>query len=248
MTTPHAQPHSSIHRPWWRRLWQLVVPPMPDFYGLLEAQADNLRATVALLADYLQASDVELAAQVNSLVDEGHVLRDNTLHVLQGSFITPIDREDIYKLAMAIDHILDYLKNTVREVEVLQVKPNDWMQHMTAELVEGVASLALGLARFRAGQAHEVAHTVQTREAERRVEDLYRDALANMFHGEEYQVLTEGTQQPDVRACLDFVVTRIKRREVYRHLSNAADRLAHAGEALRDISIKYDEGGLGSRS
>jgi hypothetical protein len=29
---------------------------------------------------------------------------------------------------------------------------------------------------------------------------------------------------------------------VYRHLSNAADRLAHAGEALRDISIKYDQG------
>jgi hypothetical protein len=49
-----------------------------------------------------------------------------------------------------------------------------------------------------------------------------------------------------VRACLDFVITRIKRREVYRHLSNAADRLAHAGEALRDISIKYDDGGSGS--
>jgi uncharacterized protein Yka (UPF0111/DUF47 family) len=238
MTLPYALP-----RPWWQRLWQLVVPPMPDFYGMLEAQADNLRATVAALADYLQASDADLAAQVHDLVDEGHALRDSTLNTLYGSFITPIDREDIYKLAMAIDHILDYLKNTVREVEVLQVKPNDWMQRMTTELTEGVASLALGLARFRAGQAEEVAHTVQTREAERRVEDLYRDALQNMFQGDEYVQLTEGAEPPDVRACLNFVVSRIKRREVYRHLSNAADRLAHAGEALRDISIKYDSGG-----
>jgi uncharacterized protein Yka (UPF0111/DUF47 family) len=237
MTLPNA-----LNRPWWQRLWQLVVPPMPDFYGMLEAQADNLRATVAALADYLQASDAELAAQIHDLVDEGHALRDTTLDKLYGSFITPIDREDIYKLAMAIDHILDYLKNTVREVEVLQVKPNDWMQRMTTELTEGVASLALGLARFRAGQAKEVAHTVQTREAERRVEDLYRDALQNMFQGDEYVQLTEGTEPPDVRDCLNFVVTRIKRREVYRHLSNAADRLAHAGEALRDISIKYDSG------
>ena len=237
MTLPNA-----LNRPWWQRLWQLVVPPMPDFYGMLEAQADNLRATVAALADYLQASDAELAAQIHGLVDEGHALRDTTLDKLYGSFITPIDREDIYKLAMAIDHILDYLKNTVREVEVLQVKPNDWMQRMTIELTEGVASLALGLARFRAGQAKEVAHTVQTREAERRVEDLYRDALQNMFQGDEYVQLTEGTEPPDVRDCLNFVVTRIKRREVYRHLSNAADRLAHAGEALRDISIKYDSG------
>jgi uncharacterized protein Yka (UPF0111/DUF47 family) len=241
MTLPHTPAHT-----WWRKLWQLVVPPMPDFYGMLEAQADNLRATVAGLIDYLQDGDMTLASKIHNLVDNGHALRDTTLKVLYGSFITPIDREDVYRLAMAIDHILDYLKNTVRELEVLQVEPNEWMQRMTAELGEGVSSLALGLARLRAGQAGEVAQTVQTRDAERRVEDLYRDALENMFQGEEYLKLTTEGEAPDVRACLDFVISRIKRREVYRHLSNAADRLAHAGEALRDISIKYDEGS-GSR-
>ena len=110
-----------------------------------------------------------------------------------------------------------------------------------------MASLALGLARFRAGEAEAVAHTVQTREAERLVEDLYRDALENMFQGEEYLALSNASEPPAVRDCLEFVVARIKRREVYRHLSNAADRLAHAGEALRDISIKYDSGGTGTR-
>jgi hypothetical protein len=75
---------------------------------------------------------------------------------------------------------------------------------------------------------------------ERFVERLYREALAEMFQGAEYQALTQGDEQPSVLASLDFVVARIKRREVYRHLSNAADRLAHAGEALRDISVKYD--------
>ena len=234
-------------RPWWHRLWQLLVPPMPNFYGMLGEQADNLRATVAALADYLQERDSELAEQVHALVEQGHGLRDSTLSQLYRSFITPIDREDIYTLAIAIDHILDYLKNTVREVEVLQVDADTWMQRMTAELVEGVASLALGLARFRAGQAEDVAHTVQTREAERLVEDLYRDALEEMFQGEEYQQLSQGSTPPAVRDCLEFVVSRIKRREVYRHLSNAADRLAHAGEALRDISIKYDSGGTGVR-
>ncbi len=238
--------HASVSRPWWLRLWQLVVPPMPDFYGMLEAQADNLRATVAALTDYLQTCEENLAAPVHTLVEKGHNLRDNTLHQLYRSFITPIDREDIYTLAIAIDHILDYLKNTIREVEVLQLVSDEWMQRMTEELTEGVSSLALGLARFRAGKAETVAHTVQTREAERRVEDLYREALQDMFQGEEYQQLSQGSKAPAIRDCLEFVVTRIKRREVYRHLSNAADRLAHAGEALRDISIKYDSGGTGS--
>jgi uncharacterized protein len=230
---------------WWRRLWREIVPPMPNFQAMLEAQADNLRATMAALADYLLTRDPALALRVHVLVDEGHALRNRNLSQLHRSFVTPIDREDIYTLTMSIDHILDYVKNTVREVEVLQVAADDWMRRMTAELARGVASLASGLARFRSGRAEDVAHTVQTREAERRVEDLYRDALQDMFSGEEYLGLTAGDESPSVRACLDFVVSRIKRREVYRHLSNAADRLARAGEALRDISIKYDAGGVG---
>ena len=233
--------------PWWRRLWQSVVPPMPDFNGMLEAQADNLCATVTALADYLAPNDQDQPDKVNNLVDQGHALRDHTLAVLSSSFITPIDREDINKLAMAIDHVLDYLKNTVREVEVLQVAADDWMQRMTMELGLGADSLAQGLAYFSAGQAEAVARAVQTREAERRVEDLYRDALENMFQGDAYDRLMDDSTPSPVRDCLDFVVTRIKRREVYRHLSNAADRLAHAGEALRDISIKYDSGGAGTR-
>jgi uncharacterized protein Yka (UPF0111/DUF47 family) len=232
-------------RPWWRKLWQLLVPPSVDYFGMLENQADNLSATLAALSDYLQERDQALANQVHELIERGHTLRDDCLGQLYGSFITPIDREDIYTLAMSIDHILDYIKNTIRELEVLHVEAGERMQQMSIELTDGAASLALGLARFRAGLAEEVANTVKTREAERNIEDLYREALEDMFQGEEYRELAEGRKQPEVRACLDFVVTRIKRREVYRHLSNAADRLAHAGEALRDISIKYDSGGSG---
>jgi len=216
---------------------------MPDFHAMLEAQAGNLVAALAALDAFLQDASRHPAARVHELVEEGHALRDATLARLYRSFITPIDREDVYTLAIAIDHVLDYIKNTVREVEVLRITPDTWMQRMTGELSRGATSLAQGLARFRAGPAEDVARAVLTRDAERRVEDLYRDALETMFGGAEYEALARGTEPPPVRDCLDFVVTRIKRREVYRHLSNAADRLAHAGEAVRDISIKYDSGG-----
>lgn len=231
---------------WWRRAWQAVVPPMPDFNGMLRAQADNLAATTRALGDYLGSSAPDKAARVNALVDEGHKLRDRTLAVLYGSFITPIDREDIYKLAMSLDHVLDYLKNTVREVDVLQVDADDCMQRMAAELSRGTESLAAGVACFADGRAAAVRRAVRTRDAEREVEGLYRKALKTMFEGESYERLIDSSGSPAVAECLEFLVTRIKRREVYRHLSNAADRLAHAGEALRDISIKYDQGRSGS--
>lgn len=227
-------------RSWLKRLWEQIVPPMVDFHALLQEQCINLQAAVAALDEYLQQADPVLAPQVRDRVREGHDLRDRNLALLYGTFVTPIDREDIYTLSMTIDHILDYVKNTVRELEVLQVEPDDCMRKMAEQLGKGAASLAHGLELFGQGRAGEIREAVVTRELERYVEKLYREALAEMFQGTEYQAMTGGDVQPSVLACLDFVVARIKRREVYRHLSNAADRLAHAGEALRDISVKYD--------
>ena len=225
---------------WWRRAWEQVVPPMTDFHTLLEDQCDNLQAAVVAMLNFLQHGDPAVAKAVRDWVREGHNLRDRNLTLLYRSFITPIDREDIYTLSMTIDHILDYVKNTVREVEVLQVEPDDWMRRMAEQLGEGASLLRRGLALLRDGRASEVPQTVLTRQLERYVEKLYREALAEMFQGAEYQTLLAADQQLTARDCLDFVVHRIKRREVYRHLSNAADRLAHAGEALRDISVKYE--------
>ena len=228
--------------PWWRRMRLAIVPEIPDFTAMLQAQASNLCTTISALTKHLASPSAESAAEINRLVDEGHHLRDITLGALYGSFITPIDREDIYRIAIAIDHVLDYLKNTIREVEVLQVEPDAWMERMTATLGEGCASLSQALSHFSTHKGASVAGMVKTRGAERRVEDMYRDALRDMFQGEQYTRLAEAGASTTAIECLDFVLSRMKRREVYRHLSNAADRLAHAGEALRDVSIKYDDG------
>ena len=236
------QKHQPEKPAWWQRLWHKVVPPMPDFYGMLQAQANNLSTTLSALTSYMQAVESQQAVQVNALVGQGRELRNATLHTLHSSFITPIDREDIYSLAMAIDHILDYVKSTVREVDVLQVHPNEWMKRMTMELSTGAKALAAGIIALNTDQARAITAAGEAQDAERRVEELYRAALANMFEGEEYDALQAETDSPQVKACLDFIIKRMKRREVYRHLSNAADRLAYAGERLSDICIKYDNG------
>jgi uncharacterized protein Yka (UPF0111/DUF47 family) len=224
-----------------RRLWEQLVPPMPDFHGRLQQQCELLKESVAVLEEYLQQhANTQMAEEVRQQVQAGHDLRDRNLALLYRSFITPIDREDIYTLTVAIDHILDYVKNTVREVETLRVEPDDHMRNMAAQLGEGAALLGQGLQLLRDKRAADVPHTVNTRRIERYVEKLYREALADMFEGEAYYHMIKEGGDASVRDCLQFVVSRMKRREVYRHLSNAADRLAHAGEALRNISIKYE--------
>ena len=98
---------------WLSRLWQKLVPPMVDFHALLREQCINLQSAVSVLEDYLQQADPLLAPKVREQVREGHRLRDNNLKLLYSTFVTPIDREDIYTLSMTIDHILDYVKNMI---------------------------------------------------------------------------------------------------------------------------------------
>ncbi|MBT5874681.1 MAG: DUF47 domain-containing protein, partial [Candidatus Latescibacteria bacterium] len=76
------------------------------------------------------------------------------------------------------------------------------------------------------------------RKAERRAEKVYRRALADLFDEGTYQEQLDGSPEQSPSAIMHHVIEIFKRREVYRHLSNAADRVAEAGEALHDIVVK----------
>ncbi len=53
---------------------------------------------------------------------------------LNHTFITPIDREDIYALSRAIDDVMDYAYTTVDEMDILKVDPNPYLQKMASLL------------------------------------------------------------------------------------------------------------------
>lgn len=59
--------------------------------------------------------------------------------------------------------------------------------------------------------------------------------------GDDLAPLLEPMEQQECTAVvrgLSFVMEALKRREVYRHLSNASDHMAHAGDILHDIVVK----------
>lgn len=225
-----------------KHLWQMVFPQVPDFQSMVSQQCICLIEALDALADYLLERQAEQIEKVRVCVERGHDCRRRNLEVLYRTFVTPIDREDVYAVIMRVDHIFDYVETAVREIEMLDLAGDRWMKAMVAELQRGATALLQGVAVFKAepragGRAGE-----QARNAERRVEELYRDALHDMFTGSAMQALVEKATQSDAVSpleCLEFLIAQMKRREVYRHLSNGADRLAHAGELLHDLGIKY---------
>jgi uncharacterized protein len=79
-----------------------------------------------------------------------------------------------------------------------------------------------GLSLFHPNAAND--HAVRAKALENRVESVYREALADLF------------QDPE---DLDGVMEILKLREIYRHLSNAADRGDQAANVIGDIVVKW---------
>jgi len=113
------------------------------------------------------------------------------------------------------------------------------MQSILVQLANGTEQLADGIDLFKREPGSAGKPAVAIREAERHVEKIYQQALTDMYKGGGHEQMLQKIENNDLRHCAESLIYLMKRREVYRHLSNAADRLAHAAAQLHDMSVKY---------
>lgn len=238
------------------KLLNAVFPRMPDFYGLLDDQCHLLVETMDVFVAFMETGDIGMAKEVRRLEHEGDALKARNIDVLNRSFSTPFDREDIYRAITSIDEGLNYAKTTVREMEILGVEPDAHMVRMAKLLHQGAKALQSGFAEMKENPFEAERAALAAHKSERRAEKVYRRAIGKLFDpehylrnsaaqhkqsGEEFARLLEPMDRQGCEAVvrgLSFVMDALKRREVYRHLSNASDHLAHAGDVLHDIIVK----------
>ncbi len=215
-----------------------VFPRMPDFYGLMNDQCDHLVVAMEEFVDYMRTGKKKTGRNVaNNLEKEGDELKRRNLEILNKAFATPMDREEIYRAIEGIDHVLNYAKTTVREMEAFGVKPDEYTLEMAIHLKAGSEALQAGFRKIGTAPTQAEADAQAARKAERQVEKCYRRALAELFAAEtcHAQLREKGSTPSDALRCMTEIM---KRREVYRHMSNGADRMAHAGQTLHDIVVK----------
>jgi len=167
--------------------------------------------------------DPECARQLTNREKQADEARRILINELNKTFITPFDREDIFSLSRAIDDVLDYAYSTVNEMEILKVRPTPFMQRIASLLRNAAYELLMAVDRLEKHPGVASEHAQRAKALENRIEDVYREALADLFSGAE-----------DIK----HVVKMLKLREVYRHLSNAADRGDEAANVIADIVVK----------
>jgi predicted phosphate transport protein (TIGR00153 family) len=202
---------------------RLLRPRQDKFLALLLEQAQSTLAGLELLEEFMRSDSNKNAKAVSKAEKTADEVRRVLIDELNRTFITPIDREDIYALSRAIDDVMDYAYTTVDEMDILQVEPNQYLQKMASLLREAGSELLMAVQQLKDHPSVANDHAKAAKTLENQVESVYREAIADLFKGP---------------ASNKHLMKLLKLREVYRHLSNAADRGDEAANIIGDITVK----------
>ena len=153
------------------------------FFDLLSNQSLKTLEGLEPLWTFAENSTKENANLVRNLEREADELRRILIGQLDSTFITPLDREDIYALSRAIDDVVDYANSTVDEMEIYEVKSDEHIKEMGNILRKTARELndAVKILKYYPKIASE--HAVKAKAYENTMEKAYHFALADLSKG-----------------------------------------------------------------
>ncbi len=193
------------------------------FFSMLQDQARHAHAAVRGLEAALDHVDAKAVESSRALALASAELRRVLTDELHKTFITPMDREDIFNLSHCYDDMVKYALATLEEMQLLTVAADEPIRRMVALVREEGAELELAVGRLAQNPrvAGDHANNVHLKEAD--VEHLYRAAIRDLF-----------ARASDVQALPSLFY----RREVYRHISNMSDRADEAANVVGMVVMK----------
>lgn len=195
------------------------------FVSLLIQQSEITAAGLRLLEEWVSEPKVknEAVEQMRVKELEADEIRRILIDELHNTFITPFDREDIFMLSLYMDDVLDYAYTTVEEMRLLGIDSDDHLSQMVKFTREATEELAFAIKRLSANPRVAGDHARRAKKLENEVDHLYRVAIGDLF-----------TKAKDFKPLM----VMLRRREIYRHVSNMADQADKAADVMGMVVMK----------
>ncbi|MCC6624886.1 MAG: DUF47 family protein [Deltaproteobacteria bacterium] len=206
---------------------RFLLPRADHFYEFLERQANVAHEGALALARFGSADKgtaVDVCEAVQALEHQGDGIVHEMEEALAKTFVTPLDREDLQRLSMELDDVLD-LTNAAARVAMLYgvERPTEAVTRLMGILVEATALLAKvlpALRKHRYGELIDVARVV--RKLEKDGDTIFRQETSRLFHDVSI----------DPREL-------IRQKTVLDDLEAAIDRCEHVASTLMNLSVKH---------
>lgn len=208
------------------------IPRETKFFVMLKNQSENLllgaKEFDKFVKNYPNLSLVKKEAYVKSVMDIEHA-GDLMIHAivdaLNKTFITPIDREDIYRLTSLLDDVLDSINAVTIRIQIFRIKKMDKfileMTDIILEIVNEVHILIKQLGSNHAKHSEMKRYFININKLENEADIIYRNGLATLFKNNHN------------------VVEIIKLKEIYEILETVTDKVEDVGNVVEGIVVKH---------
>jgi len=200
-----------------------LLPRSAKFFDSFAEMVTNLAEGASLLKRILDDfQDVEASVQkLKDIEHRGDEMIHNVLTKLNQTFITPLDREDIYRLASSLDDVLDFVYAAGVRLVMYKISSAPPAASQLAEIiVKQTGQLMNAVTRLEKKHGRVLEHCVEINRLENEADQIARAAIAALFEKE---------KDP---------IALIKLKELYEVLETATDKAEDAANVLEGVVLK----------
>ena len=175
---------------------------------------------VIMLTDLKNA---ECHKKIHTIETEADQLVRDIFSELNRTFITPLDREDMQRVASKLDDTIDHIDGISARLHSYKITTAPpYAMDMANELVKATKEVELMTSKLRniKNPSSMIEHCRKTSEIEHKVDDLYSDAITKLFESND-------------------PIEIIKLKDIYEKLESASDRCVDVADVVEDIVLKY---------
>ena len=177
-------------------------------------------ALVVMLSDLKNA---ECHKEIHTLETQADSLVREIFSELNRTFITPLDREDMQRVASKIDDTIDHIDGISARLHSYKITTTPpYSLEIANELVKSTKEVELMTSKLRniKNPSSMIEHCRNTSAIEHKVDDLYSLAISKLFEGND-------------------AIEIIKLKDIYESLETASDRCVDVADVIEDIVLKY---------
>jgi len=195
-----------------------------EILKILDDLASKAVETSEALLDYLDdLGSLEKMEKVRRLESEADVFTRDVFAELNKTFITPLDREDMQRIASKTDDVIDFVDGIAARLYSYKIDtPPPFAKAMIEELINATKEVKYMVSKLRGIKNPQdmINHCRNTSDIEHKVDDMYRDAIRELFESND-------------------AIHIIKLKDIYESIETASDRCVDVADVIEDIVLKY---------
>jgi predicted phosphate transport protein (TIGR00153 family) len=200
-----------------------LTPQTKEFFRLFSEASANCvtiaEELVALLAAFPEGAEARIA-RIKALEHEGDRYTHEVIDLLNRTFVTPFDRDDIYKLASALDDVCDHVDEAADKLGLYGVVSVPQVARRQADVIVRAAHKLDEAIRLLDGFRNSKPQLIELRALEDEGDRLVRGGIGDLF--------SSGAGPLDV----------LRWKDIHERLEEAVDAVENAADVLEAIVVK----------